>query len=171
MPGIFCFGGYPCSNERVIWKEANAKTRKRIENDLKSSAMGYADRAENKLSKLQKAYLRKYQPQQHAYSGNVSQHPQDAPNKRFGRVSALFRGRRDHLREHESARPAPSDEGNADVTKSFLGLLNQPLALVSDDNCREAVAILNRWRLFRAEILRDGYDVTTFYSPYLSNIY
>jgi hypothetical protein len=41
-----------------------------------------------------------------------------------------------------------------------LGTLNQPSALVSDDDCREAVSDLNKWRLYRAEILEEGYDVS-----------
>jgi len=46
----------------VIWKESNDGTRKRIEKDLKGSAARYADFAENKISKLQQAYLKKYHP-------------------------------------------------------------------------------------------------------------
>ena len=45
--------------------------------DLNLSASCYADHAENKISKLQQAYLRKYQPQRYA-----SQRPQVVPTKR-----------------------------------------------------------------------------------------
>jgi hypothetical protein len=111
----------------VIWKESNDKIRNRTKKNLNISASHYADHAENRVSKLQQAYSRKYQPQQYAYSANVSQRPQDAPNKRFGRVSALFRGQREDSREPEPAKATPSDEGIADVTHAFQpGLLNQP---------------------------------------------
>ncbi|KAN0140324.1 hypothetical protein V8E53_002220 [Lactarius tabidus] len=120
--------------------ESNVKTRERIEKNLKSSAAGYADHAENRVSKLQQAYLRKYQPQQHAYSANASQRPQDAPNKRFGsRVSTLFRGRREASPVPEPAKAAPYEE-------------------VSEDACREAVLALNKLRWLRVEDLGDGYD-------------
>jgi hypothetical protein len=41
-----------------------------------------------------------------------------------------------------------------------LGLLNKSSASVSEDDCREAVATLNRLRLLRAEDLGEGYDVS-----------
>jgi hypothetical protein len=111
------FGRNPCLNGRVVWKESNEKTREAIENNLKISTSWYADHAENCVSKLQQAYSRKYQPQQYAHAVNVSQSPQDVPNKRFGRrMSALFRGQREDPREPE---PSPSDEGIADVTRGF----------------------------------------------------
>ena len=118
------------SNGRVVWKEANDKTRRRIERDLKSSAENYADYAENTVSKLQQAYLRKYQPQQHASSANISQNPQDISNKTFGlKMSSFFRSRREDSREPEPAKPAPSEEGIAEVTYALqLGVLNEPSA-------------------------------------------
>ena len=67
--------------------------------------------------KLQKAYSKRYQRQEYhdADSANVSQRPQNVPNKK--------------------------------------------LASVTDDECREAVADLNRLRRARAEDLEAGYDV------------
>ena len=54
-----------------------------------------------------------------------------------------------------------SGEGIADVIHRFrLDSLNQPSASVSDDDCREAVALLNRFRLLSAEDLGEGYDVS-----------
>ena len=41
-----------------------------------------------------------------------------------------------------------------------LGLRDKPSASALEDDCREAVAGLNMCRLFRAESLRDGYDVS-----------
>ncbi|KAH9017672.1 hypothetical protein EDB85DRAFT_2015103, partial [Lactarius pseudohatsudake] len=80
------------------WKETRDETRKRIEEDLKGTAAKYADYAENTISKLQRAYLKEYHPQQCAHSTDASQCPQDVPNKRFGgKVSALFRSRREDL--------------------------------------------------------------------------
>ncbi|KAI9453197.1 hypothetical protein BJY52DRAFT_1189751 [Lactarius psammicola] len=121
----------------TTFKESKGETRERIEEDLKGSATRYADYAEKTISKLQQAYLKKYHPRQISHSTDVSQRPQDVPNKRFGgKVSALFRGRREDLREPE---PAKSEE-------------------VSDDDCRRAVGRLNTLRLMRAENLGDGYD-------------
>ncbi|KAH9007773.1 hypothetical protein EDB83DRAFT_2193921, partial [Lactarius deliciosus] len=41
-------------------KKTKDETRKRIEEDLKESAAQYANYAENTISKLQQAYLKKY---------------------------------------------------------------------------------------------------------------
>ncbi|KAI9453219.1 hypothetical protein BJY52DRAFT_1189777 [Lactarius psammicola] len=118
-------------------KESKDRTRRRIEDDLKRSAANYADHAEDTISRLQQAYLKKYYPQQYAHFADSSQRSQDVPNKRFGgKVSALFRGRREDLREPE---PAKSEE-------------------VFDDDCRLAVSQLNEFRLRRVENLGDGYD-------------
>jgi hypothetical protein len=149
----------------LVRKESNDKTRERIERDLNTSAANYADYAENMVSKLQQAYFRKYQPQQHANSANGLRHPQDIPNKRFGRmVSALFCGRWEDSREPEHAKAVPSEpeEGDANITHGLfqLGFLNQPTALVSYDDCREAVTRLNKLRWKWAENLGDGYDVS-----------
>ncbi|KAI9439452.1 hypothetical protein BJY52DRAFT_529930 [Lactarius psammicola] len=43
-------------------KKSNDETRRRIEKDLKGSAVEYANFAQNKISKLQEAYLKKYHP-------------------------------------------------------------------------------------------------------------
>jgi len=95
------------------------------------------------ISKLQQAYLKKYHPLEfHATEvlPKVSQRPEDVRNKTFGsKVSALFRGRREDLREPEIVIPAKSEE-------------------VSDEDCRVAVCILNQSRAKRVENLGDGYD-------------
>jgi hypothetical protein len=96
----------------VIRKESNDGTREQIEKELKKSEAEYADFAENRISMLQKAYLKKYHPRQYHDA-----HSTDAPNKRFGgKVSALFRSRRDDSREPEPATPTESEEGIADIT-------------------------------------------------------
>ena len=109
----------------MIRKESKDETRKRIEKNLEKSAAIYTGHAENKISKLQQTYLKKYYPQQYAHSTDISQRSPDVPNKRFGgRVSALFRGRREGLRDPEPE-AAKSDEGIADITHGFrLSLLN-----------------------------------------------
>ncbi|KAF8269708.1 Rho GTPase activation protein [Lactarius quietus] len=111
-------------------KESKDETRKRIEEDLKRSADQYADHVENKISKLQEAYMRKHHPQQYSHSTE-----EDVRNKGFGgKVSALFRSRREESRESE------------------------PCQEVSYECCRRAVGRLNSLRLIRAEYLGDGYD-------------
>ena len=104
--------GHLCSNNRGNYKESNDETRKRVEEDLEESTAKYADHVENKISKLQQAYLKQHHPQQYAHSTDVSQRPEDR-NRRFGgKVTALFRGRREDLRESESTK---SEEGIADI--------------------------------------------------------
>ncbi|KAH9165434.1 hypothetical protein EDB89DRAFT_2233423 [Lactarius sanguifluus] len=121
-------------------KESKDERRKRIEENLKRSAALYADHAENKFSKLQQVYLKKYHPHQHARSTYMSQRPEDSPNKSFGgKISALFRGRWEDLRDPEPPKPSTSEE-------------------VSDDDCRRALSYLNTLRLMWAESLGDGYD-------------
>ncbi len=62
-------------------------------------------------------HLKKYHLRQYAHSTDISQSPQDVPNKRFGgKVSALFRGWREDLREPE---PAKSEESIADIVHGF----------------------------------------------------
>ncbi|KAN0140260.1 hypothetical protein V8E53_002156 [Lactarius tabidus] len=156
---------HPCSNGRVTWKKVKDNARGCINENLDISASHYAEHAEKRVLKLQQAYLKKNRSQQHAYSSNISRRPQGVPdsNKRFGRrMSALvFRGQREDQREPE---PVPSEEGISNFTLDFtigsqLGLLNQQSASVSDDICREAVADLNKFRIFRAENLEEGYDL------------
>ncbi|KAH9014678.1 hypothetical protein EDB84DRAFT_1443744 [Lactarius hengduanensis] len=121
------------------WKETKDETRKRIEEDLKGTAAKYADYAENTISKLQRAYLQKYYPQQCAHSTDASRCPQDVPNKMFGgKVSALFRSRKEDSRD-----PEPTKSGSEEV---------------SDDDYRRAVGRLHTLRLIRAENLGEGYD-------------
>ncbi|KAH9029729.1 hypothetical protein EDB84DRAFT_224985 [Lactarius hengduanensis] len=67
-------------------KKTKDETRKRIEEDLKESAAQYADYAENTISKLQQAYLKKYYPQQYAHSTDTPQRPQDIQTKRLPRL-------------------------------------------------------------------------------------
>jgi hypothetical protein len=115
-------GGNPCSDNRVIRKETEDQTRKRVEEDLEDSAAKYADHAEIIL-KLQQTYLKKYHPRQSPHSYDVSQRPEDVPNKRqSGRVPALFRGRQEDL---QGPKPAKSKEGIANTTHGFqLDFLN-----------------------------------------------
>jgi hypothetical protein len=102
-------GGNPYANNWENRKGSTEETRMRIEDDLKESAAHYSDHVENKISKLQEAYLRKYHPQQCC--------PEDVRNKGFGgKVSALFRPRRD----------SEPEEGIVNATHEFqLGVLNQ----------------------------------------------
>ena len=90
--------------------------------ELDVSASCYADHAENKISQLQKEYLRIYKPQQYAYSANVSQRPQDDPRSfdGFGGMrSAPYNLPAEYWQGFESASAAPSEEGIADVTHEF----------------------------------------------------
>ena len=96
-------------------KETKDETRRQIKEDLKASGAKYADHAENTISRLQKAYLKKY-----SHYTKASQRPEDAQNNRFGvKVAALFRGRREDLRAPELAKPAKSEEGIANITHGF----------------------------------------------------
>ena len=99
----------------------NDEIRYRMMNGLDLSASHYADSAEKRISQLQQAYLKKYQPWQHSYSANVSQHPQGGPGPFEG-----FRNTRsapydlpEFGRGFESASAVPSEEGIADVTHEF----------------------------------------------------
>ncbi|KAH9057734.1 hypothetical protein EDB87DRAFT_986754 [Lactarius vividus] len=109
-------------------KETGDQTRKRIEKNLRNSAADYADHAENTISKLQQAYLKKYPPVDHSHSTTSLQ---QVPSRRFG--VNLFRNRRE-LDRAEFEEP------------------------VLEDDCRKAVRLLNIIRLTRAENLEDGYN-------------
>ena len=87
--------------------------------DLYGSTSWYARHAENKVSWLQQAYMRKYQPQRYAYSANVSQRPQEDPYDEFGSMSSAPYGLPKYWQVFESASAVPTDEGIADVTHSF----------------------------------------------------
>ena len=87
--------------------------------DLDGSAWWYADHAENEVSQLQQAYMRKYQPQQCAYSSNVSQRPQDDQYNRFGSMRSASYSLPAYRQGFESASAAPFEEGIADVTHAF----------------------------------------------------
>ncbi|KAN0140268.1 hypothetical protein V8E53_002164 [Lactarius tabidus] len=144
----------------ITLKETNDEIRRQIERDLKSSAAKYADHAENTISKLQQAYLRRY-PQQYAHSTDV------IPNKRFGnKVSSLFR-------RSQPQEPAKSEDGIAHINHGFqLGLLKWPSELVYFDNdCRKAVGQLSDFRWIRADHLGDGYDCLEelVYTPTVKN--
>ncbi|KAH9037702.1 hypothetical protein EDB84DRAFT_1675592 [Lactarius hengduanensis] len=107
--------------------------------------------SENTILKLQQAYLKKRHPHQYPQSTDVSQHPQDGPNKRFGnRVSTIFGGRQE-------------DIGGLELSRSEE---------VSDDDCRRAVALLNTLRLKRVENLGDGYDCLAglVFTPTVKNV-
>jgi hypothetical protein len=145
-----------------VRKETNDNTRKRIEKDLKWSTAKYSDHVENKISELQRAYLKKYHPVE-SHSSEALQRPEDVQNKPFGgKVSALFLGRREeHELAKQIAKPAMSEEGIADTTHGFqVILLSQPSGLVSEDDCRFAVSMLNERRWIRVEYLEHGYRVS-----------
>ena len=101
-------------------KETNDETRKRIEKDLRRSTAKYADHVENEISKLRQAYLKKHHPVE-SHSTEVLQRPEDVRNKRFGgKVSVLFRGRREDVRKPKQvAKPAVSEEGIVDISQEF----------------------------------------------------
>ncbi|KAH8984618.1 hypothetical protein EDB92DRAFT_1886263, partial [Lactarius akahatsu] len=78
------------------------RTLKVSQKHLVRKPQGYADYAENTILKLQRAYLKKYYPQQCVHSTDASQCPQDVPNRRFGgKVSTLFRSQREDSRDPE----------------------------------------------------------------------
>ncbi|KAH8996981.1 hypothetical protein EDB86DRAFT_3076909 [Lactarius hatsudake] len=108
--------------------ETGDQTRKRIDKNLRNSAADYADHAENTISKLQQAYLKKYPPVDHSHSTTSFQH---VPSRKFG--VNLFRNRRE-LDRAEFEEP------------------------VLEDDCRKAVRLLNIIRSTRAENLEDGYN-------------
>jgi hypothetical protein len=109
--------------ESTFWKKSKAETSARIKRDLKASAAKYANHAENSISPLQQAYLKKYHPQEYSRSTGVLHHPVDIRNKGIGeKVSTIFRGRRESFRESEPL-PEPShwhwqsEEGITDITQ------------------------------------------------------
>ena len=79
-------------------------------------------------------------------------------------MSALFRGQREDLRTAElakrGAKPAISEQGTAILLYLRVVLLTQPSGLVSDDDCRFAVSVLNQYRWMRVENLEDGYHAS-----------
>lgn len=82
------------------------------EKDLTESAKDYANFAENAISELQLAYLKKYYPRQY------SQSSQDAPNKNLGgKKPGTSRRQQSVMLE-----PALSDDGIgniSDICQSF----------------------------------------------------
>ena len=135
-----------------------------MKEDLKASTAYYADHAENRIPKLQQAYLQRSHPLE-SHSTEVLQRSQGVRNKRVGgKMSALFRGQREDLRTAElakrGAKPAISEQGTAILLYLRVVLLTQPSGLVSDDDCRFAVSVLNQYRWMRVENLEDGYHVS-----------
>ncbi|KAH9027950.1 hypothetical protein EDB85DRAFT_1972361 [Lactarius pseudohatsudake] len=120
-------------------KESLAQTRKRLKEELRTSAEEYANHAESTLSKLGRVYLKKYQD--YVRPAEILRRTPDpsTSNKRIGsRFSSLFRGRRE------------TEDTESDVA--------EPEEVVSEDDCRKAVHTLNVLRLRRVEILEDGYE-------------
>jgi len=80
----------------------------------------YADFAEQRTSDLRQACLMKYYPQQYVHSAGVSNRP---PSKKAGGLgSALFRGRREVLKERQEKRKSVKpkiEEGTADFIYVF----------------------------------------------------
>ncbi|KAI9433320.1 hypothetical protein H4582DRAFT_1988472 [Lactarius indigo] len=120
-------------------KESLAQTRKRLKEELKTSAEDYANHAENTLSKLGRVYLKKYQDYvRPAEIPKRTPDPSTSSKKTGSRFSSLFRGRRE------------TEDTESDVT--------EPEEVVSEDDCRKAVHTLNVLRLRRVEVLEDGYE-------------
>ncbi|KAH8996920.1 hypothetical protein EDB86DRAFT_3076814 [Lactarius hatsudake] len=113
----------PSSDNGVIRKETESRTRKRVEEGLEESASKYADHAENTILRLQQTYLKNHHPRQHPQSDDTSQGSQDVPNKGFGdRFFGLFGSRQEDLGARE---PSKSEDGTANIIhESQLGLLN-----------------------------------------------
>ncbi|KAI9430906.1 Rho GTPase activation protein [Lactarius indigo] len=141
----------------ITLKKTKDQTGKWIEEDLKESATEYADYAENTVSKLQQAYFNKHHSR---YS-----------EKRVGaRTSTLFRGRQEGSQEPELDK---SEEGIAEIAPRFrLSSLNWIYELVSDDDCRRAIRLLNNLRFMRVETLEDGYDCLEelVFTPVIKNV-
>ena len=149
-------------------KDSNDKTRELFDEGLKKSAAGYADYAETRVSKLQQGYLRKYQPRRYASSAKVSSNSQPVSHEVVWR-----KGPKRHVHfvltpaqyvqspgpPEPPAKAAPSEEGIANPWVPN-DLPNQPSASVSDDDCRESAAKLNKLRLLRADYLEEGYSVS-----------
>lgn len=76
------------------------------EQDLTESASDYANFAENRISKLQLAYLKKYYPRQY------SQFSQDAPNKKLGGKKSVA----SHRQQSIMLEPAQSDDGIGNIS-------------------------------------------------------
>lgn len=78
-----------------------------METNLTESASNYARYAEDTISTLQKAYLKKYHPRQYSHS------TQDAPNiKPEGKKSGASRQQKIML----ETEPAQSDDGITDLS-------------------------------------------------------
>ena len=66
-----------------------------------------------------------------------------------------------YLKKYHRLEHAKSEEGIANIIRGFqLDFLNWFSELVSEDDCRKAVGLLNTLRLKRAENLEDGYNVS-----------
>ncbi len=101
----------------------NEETRNQIQGNLEYSAAMYAGFSEQRISDLRQACLMKYYPQQYVHSAEVSNRPQDVPSKKAGGLgSALFRGRREVLKESQEKRKSAKpkiEEGAADLIYVF----------------------------------------------------
>jgi len=71
----------------ATFKKTNDETRKRIEKDLKNKE--YTDYAENRISKLQEAYFKKYHPQFPGRRNDLSE-PEPAKSEDDFRFAASF---------------------------------------------------------------------------------
>ncbi|KAN0139934.1 Rho GTPase activation protein [Lactarius tabidus] len=105
----------PLATFKTNRKETTKRTRTRIEGDLKISAAKYADHAENRISKLQAAYFKKYHP--------------------------LFRGQQDGSEEPERAK---SKDVSDNDFRSAVCLLNALRSIRAENlqdgyNCLEEI--------------------------------
>jgi len=96
------------------WKETISQAIRLLEAQLDASVTKYANHAEDIISKLQKAYLKKHYPGKYtpSHSVGILQRSQDVPNKRVG--GKVRAGRQeDTVQELE---PVKHDEGIANIT-------------------------------------------------------
>ncbi|KAN0140285.1 hypothetical protein V8E53_002181 [Lactarius tabidus] len=124
----------PLATFKTARKETKDAIRERIDGDLKKSAAEYADHAEKKISRLQAAYFKKYYPWAFQPTGFV-----------------VSRTIRKNLRLRNLKMVLP-------IHFKKLDSLSWSSEVVSDNDFRSAVRVLNSYRLRRAEILGDGYD-------------
>ncbi|KAI9433313.1 Rho GTPase activation protein [Lactarius indigo] len=89
-------------------KDTGDQTRKRLEMNLRNSAGDYVNHAENTISKLQQAYLKKYPPVDRARSTG----PQRASDKKF------------HLFSKSKQEPEPEESSLEDDCRKAVRQLN-----------------------------------------------
>lgn len=96
----------------AIQRELVVEIRKRMEEDLTKSAAGYSHFAENTISRLQQAFLKKY------HSRPYSHTTQDTPNNRSrGKQSSASRRQQGVIRETELI---TSEDGIAHIRLSNI---------------------------------------------------